>query len=256
MRFAFWGSLALGLPLLAFCPVRADDQADMKVVVDKAIKAAGGEAKLKKLKAMTWKAKGTFTEGNRDIGLTIDASIQGTKQAKLDLSADVNGNTVTINLVVNSDKGWVKHPKLNGGVENLPKEILAFLKNDFYALRLAQMLVALKDKDCKLSALGEVKIDDKPAVGIKVTRKGQAEVDVYFDQKTSLPVKCTIKGKEDANGQERTHEFFFSEFKKAGGVQHFTKILFKRDDKKMIEVELSDIETVDKHDDGVFAKPD
>jgi hypothetical protein len=253
MRVALWGSLTLCLALVAPYSARSDDQADMKAVVDKAIKAAGGQAKLKKLKAMTWKGKGTFTAGKQEVTFTIDASIQGAKQAKLDLHAEHNGQSFEAGLVINGDKGWFKGPK---GVEVITKELLAFLKNDFGALRLAQMLVPLKDKGCKLSALGEVKIGDKPALGIKVTRKGHADVDVYFDKKTHLPVKCTIKGKEDGNGQEKTHEFFLSEFKDAGGVKHFTKVLFKRDDKKMMEVELSDIETVDKHDAELFAKPE
>jgi hypothetical protein len=253
MRVVFWGSLALCLSLVVSPLARADEQADMKAVVDKAIKAAGGQAKLKKLKAMTWKAKGSFTDGNREVAFTIDASIQDTRQAKLDLHAEHNGQSIEAGLVINGDKGWFKGPK---GVETIPKELLAFLKDDFGALRLAQTLVPLKDKGCTLSSLGEVKIGDKPALGIKVARKGHADVDVYFDKKTHLPVKCTVKGKEDGNGQEKTHEFFLSEFKDAAGVRHFTKVLFKRDDKKMMEVELSDIEAVDKHDDGVFAKPE
>jgi hypothetical protein len=253
MRAAFWGSFAVCLLLVVYSPAWADDQADMKAVVDKAIKAAGGEAKLKKLKAVTWKAKGTVSHDNKKANFTIDASLQGIKQAKLDISAEVDGQSRDVGLVINDDKGWEKNPNR---VEAIPKEILTFLKNDFYALRLAQMLVALKDKECKMSSLGEVKVENKPALGIKVTRKGHADVDLYFDKKTHLPVKCTIKGKEGKDNQEHTHDFFFSEFKKTQGVQHFTKVVFKRDDKSMIEVELSDIQAVDKLDKETFAKPE
>ena len=39
---------------------RADDQADLRKVIDKAIKASGGEEKLAKFKAETFKMKGKF----------------------------------------------------------------------------------------------------------------------------------------------------------------------------------------------------
>jgi hypothetical protein len=255
MRAGVCGWLVAGLLVAAASPARADDQADMRALVDKAIKAAGGQAKLKKLKAVTWKAKGSVHADNRDIEITMEASMQAADQGRLDLTAEVNGNTVTIALVLNRDKGWVKHPK-SDKVEAIPKELLAVFNTDFRAVRLAQMLTPLKDKACTLSSLGEVKIDDRPALGIKVVRKGHADVDIFFDKKTHLPVKCQTKVKESKGGQEVTHDYFFSDAKKTAGVLHFTKVTFKRDDKTFLEVELSDIETVDKLDDSTFAKPD
>jgi hypothetical protein len=41
-------------------PARADDAADAKATVDKAIKAHGGEEKLSKFKGETWTGKGTY----------------------------------------------------------------------------------------------------------------------------------------------------------------------------------------------------
>ena len=39
---------------------RADDAKDPQAILDKAIKALGGEEKLSKVKAASWKAKGTI----------------------------------------------------------------------------------------------------------------------------------------------------------------------------------------------------
>jgi hypothetical protein len=253
MRAGSCGWLVAGLLLAAAGPARADDQADMRALVDKAIKAAGGQAKLKKLAAMTWKAKGTAHVDNRDIELTMEASMQGPDQGRLDISVVECGRTASVGLVLNKDKGWFKAPNRTDVV---PKHLLTMLLADYRALRLAQMLTPLKDKACTLSSLGEVKIDDRPALGIKVVRKGYTDVDIFFDKKTHLPVKCQTKVKEDKDGQEVTHDYYFSDAKKTAGVLHFTKVTFKRDDKTFLEVELSDIETVDKLDDSTFAKPD
>jgi hypothetical protein len=253
MRALWYGSFVVWQVLVAADSVRADDQADMKALVDKAIKAAGGEAKLKTFQAFTWKAKGTVHIGDKKAEITIDASMQAADQCRLDMTAEIDGQTRNVSLVINKDKGWFKGPKQANAI---PKEILPALLTDFRALRLAQMLLGLKHKDCKLSALGEVKVGDQDAVGIKASRKGFADVDIYFDKKTALPVKCQAQVIDNKENKELSHEFFFSDPKDTGGVKHFTKILFKRDGNKMIEVELSEIKSVDKLDGSIFAKPE
>ena len=55
-------------------PVRAaDPQQDAIAIVDKAIKALGGEEKLSKVKAVSWKAKGTITFMGNDNPITTQA---------------------------------------------------------------------------------------------------------------------------------------------------------------------------------------
>jgi hypothetical protein len=254
MRAVSCFSFVAGFALAGAGLARADDQADLKAVVDKAIKAAGGEAKLKAFKAFTWKGKGTVEIGEKKVDITIDSgSMQGLDQAHLDMTAEINGKTENVAIVVNKDKGWFKSPRR---VESIPKELFPFLKTDLRALRLTQMLVPLKHKECKLSALGETKINEQDAVGIKVERKGFADVDIYFDKKTGLPVKCQTQVKDSKEGGEVAHEFFFSAPKEMGGIKHFTKVVIHRDGKKMIEIEMSDIKTVDKLEDSAFAKPE
>src|SRR5262249_4420571 len=176
--------------LLAFGGlVRADDQADMRALVDKAVKAAGGQAKVAKLAAVTWKAKGTLNIKDQKISLTIDSSWQGLDQCKLDLQAEVMNRTESALIVFNKGKGWLK---VRDRTMDAPKEFRTFLLPDLYALRLAQTLLPLKDKACKLSPLGELKIGDRDTVGVKATRKGYPDVDIFFDKKTMLPVKCQL----------------------------------------------------------------
>jgi hypothetical protein len=47
--------------------VRADDQSAAEALIDKAVQAMGGETKLAKLRAATWKAKGTFHSGAKQL---------------------------------------------------------------------------------------------------------------------------------------------------------------------------------------------
>jgi hypothetical protein len=232
--------------------VRADDQTEMQALVDKAVKAAGGKDKLARLAAATWKSKGRLNIKDETIGLTVDASWQGLDQCKLDLSADVMGRTETAILIINKKKGWLK---VRDRVQEAPKDFLTLLKPDLYALRSVQMLLPLQDKTCKLSPLGELKIGDQETVGIKVTRKGYPDLDIFFDKTSMLAVKCQMMFKDSRGGQEVSHEFFFSAYKATDGLSHFTKVTFKRDGNQHLETEVSELQALETLDNGTFDKP-
>src|SRR5947209_2079628 len=103
MRAVGYTSFVVWLFLIGAGRAWADDQADLKALVDKAIKAAGGEAKLKDFKAFTWKGKGTVWVGEKKAAITIDASMQGRNQCRLDMTAEIDGRTENVGLVIDKD---------------------------------------------------------------------------------------------------------------------------------------------------------
>jgi hypothetical protein len=252
MRQTLTGFAAVGLLWAAAGAGRAEDQKAVTAVIDRAIKAGGGEAKLKKIQAATWKAKGAVKEGGKQATITIEASVQGFDQFRMDLTMEENGNTHNALFVMNKDKAWAKE---SNRVKPAPKEVMTIIKAETYALRLAQLLYPLKDKACKLSSLGELKIGDNQTVGIKAKRKGFPEVDIYFDKKSGLPAKVQLNVKERGEA-EKIHEWVLSAPKKMGGVTQFTKLKFTRDGKHLLDAEVSDLEAKDKFEASTFAKPE
>jgi hypothetical protein len=216
--------------------------------VGAAIKAAGGEATLDKLKIVTLKGKGTVQEGEQEGTFTIETTVQGGDRFRLELIMD---GTEKALLVLSGDKGWRK-----GGdrVRDLPAEIITLLKAELRALRMAQMLTPLKEKERKLSPLGEVQIKDRSALGIKVAEKDHPDVDLYFDKETHLPLWCELKVKERADN-EVTTEWIFSEFTELAGIKHPKKVSLNRDGTKIMEMEISELKPVEKVDEKIFAKP-
>jgi ABC-type Na+ transport system ATPase subunit NatA len=117
-------------------------------------------------------------------------------------------------------------------------------------------LVPLKEKDYKLSTLGETKVGKKAAVGIKVTRKDHRDVNLFFDKDTGLLVKTETTIKDFmAGGQELNQETVMSDFKEIEGRKLPTKVVISRDGKKFVDGETSDQKYSDKLEDSVFAKP-
>ena len=108
MSFVFRAMLGSMFLLVMALPLRADDADTAKAIIEKAIKAAGSEEKLAKLKAATMKFKGIIHQPDMNISFTGEIVSQGADQTRVVIQADVNGQAFTITEVLNRDKGWKK----------------------------------------------------------------------------------------------------------------------------------------------------
>src|SRR5262245_43078782 len=88
----------------------ADDQAELRGVIDKAIKAQGGEAKLGKYKATTLTIQGKFHGLGNPVDYTGEIVYQIPSQMKFGIEVDVMGQKFKVVQVLNGDKGWMKQP--------------------------------------------------------------------------------------------------------------------------------------------------
>jgi hypothetical protein len=233
------------LALAAAKAARADDQADLRKVIDKAMKAMGGEEKLGKYKAHTWKGKGKYYGMGDGVDYTASGSIQFPDQYRLEIE-----NVFT--LVLNKGKGWVV---ANGQTTEMDKDQLEEQKEELYA-NWVTSLVPLKDKAYKLTAVGDAEVDKRPAVGIKVSRAGHQDINLFFDKDTGLLVKTErrVKAREQG-GMEVNQETWMSDYKDVEGIKVALKFTIKRDGKLFVEGEDSDLKLLEKLDDSVFAKP-
>lgn len=231
----------------------ADDQAEMRALIDKAIKATGGEAKLAQLNAATFKGKGKFYGMGEGIDYTGDWALQHPDKTRVQIEFTAGGMMFTIIRVLNGDKAWSKFNDKTQTVDS--KEEIAEGQEAAYVAWVTR-LVPLKDKDFQLAPLGEVKIDGKPAVGVRVSHKGRRDVNLFFDKEKGLLLKVETVIKDPmAAGQEMTQEALYSEHKEVNGVQAAMKVVINRDGKKFIDLEVTEIELKEKLDDSVFGKP-
>jgi hypothetical protein len=243
--------LLFGLVLAAAVPGRADDAAPLRALVEQSIQAHGGEAALAKFRAGSVKLKGTAHAMGLAIPFTGEVLTQGSDQLRVAIDVEVNGQKFSFVSVLNRDKGWIR---MNDQTREMDRELVAEAQAQAYVGWVSSLL-PLKDKSFQLSPLGEVKIDDKPAVGVRVTRKGSRDVSLYFDKKTHLLVKTESVVKDETTGMEVTQETFFSDYKEVEGSKQAATLTIKRDGKRHLEAEVFDYKIFDKLDDSVFAKP-
>jgi len=230
-------------------PVRADDEdAKVRRVVAKAIKAHGGADKLKKFQASVSKSKGKFYGLGEAIEYTEEMSIQLPDRSRIDIDA-TNFKFVQ---VFKGDKGW---QKIGDNTIDMTKEQVAERQEEMRAAVVSH-LAALTDKAYELSALGDMKVGDRMAVGVRVQHKDHRDVSLFFDKENGLLLKSETRGKDTMNeGKEFASETFFSAYKKVEGVMVAHKIDIKRDGKQFVEAEMSEVKLSEKLDDSVFTKP-
>jgi hypothetical protein len=229
----------------------ADDQVVARKIVDQAVKALGGAEQLAKMKSLAWKSKSKLTFGDAMADLNEDWFAKGVGKFHVDVTATINGNNVNGTVVISGDKGWIKaRDKTN----EVPKEAQNAIRQVFRSGRLVQLLSQLKDKPYELSPLGELKVDTTDAIGVRIIEKDRADVSVFFDKKTHLPIKIEVRAAEMEGGAEVNYEVFLSDFKDFDGIKHPTKLVLKRDGKTFLESEISDVKPQDV-DDATFDKP-
>ena len=246
MRKTWTNLLAVAL-ILGWCGgARAEKKDEARAILTKAIDAAGGAAKLEKQKAATFKEKGTYY-GMGDGGLpyTGKYSLQFPGQFRMEIEG-------VFTMVLDGDKGWIKSPE--GTKDMDAKQVAA----ERFAHRAGWMasLIPLQDKAFTLTVVDGIKVDDKPTVGLKATRKDYPQVLLYFDKTSNLLVKSEFKTESaELMFKVVTMEVFYSNHKEVDGAKVPTRIVLKRDGKKYVEAEVLEYKAEGKLDQKVFAKP-
>jgi len=242
------GLSAAGVFALVFTSAsRADDAEQARAIVHKAIKAMGGEEKLAKFKTHTWKSKGIFYGMGDGVPYIAIYAISWPDKFRF----EVEGGFMIY--VLDGDKGWVQ--AMGGEAHEFTKEEMAVQKENHYGSWVTT-LIPLKDKAFTLTLLGESKVADKPAVGVKVSHKDRPDVKLYFDKESGLLVKSEnkIKVMEEGN-KEVTQETLYDNHQQIEGAWIAMKITQFRDGKKFVEGENFDLKSVDKLDEKLLSKP-
>ncbi|HEV3146150.1 MAG TPA: hypothetical protein VGZ47_19850 [Gemmataceae bacterium] len=246
MRFT--GFIALVLIVLLAGTLHAEDAKD---ILQKAVTAQGGAGNAAKLQNTFLKGKSSITDGGNGLSLAFEISMQGLDQAKMEL--EIN-SMFHLTVGLNKDKAWRFDPNQNKTEEG-KKEETALLRQFLMTLRAAASPASITGKDLQLTHGGEGKVNDAEVVILRISQKEQADISLYYDKKTGLPLKAETRLREPNGNMEASYEFFFSDFKEVDGIKHFTKFKFVREGKDIAEVELSDFKVDQKFDASTFEKP-
>jgi hypothetical protein len=247
MRTRLIASL-IGVLLLA-AGARAEDET--RAILAKAIKAHGGEKAQDKFKAGQTKTKGKL-EILGGIEFTEESSFMLPDKFKETMEMTVMGEKVRVVTVYNGKKAIIE---ANGKEVEVDDKIKDSLKDALYAMKVGQLVSLVKDKGFELSALGEVKVEGKAAVGVRVASKGRKDISLYFNKETGLLAKVEHRTIDPMNGNEITEERIITEYTKTDGVPTPKRLTIKHDGEKFMELEVLETKRLEKIDDTEFDKP-
>ncbi|HEY7329431.1 MAG TPA: hypothetical protein VH592_17465 [Gemmataceae bacterium] len=220
-----------------------DEDAKMREIVAQAIKAHGGD-NLEKMKGSITRTKGKIL----DLEYTTETSLQLPDRSRTVAESKL-GKFVQI---INGDKGWVKLGDLS---RECVKEELDEMREQLNAAQITHLFV-LSDREYRLSPLGEEKIDDRQAVGVRVEHKGFRDIHLYFDKENNLLLKVETRIKDPLRGgEEVAAETVYSDYKNVDGVMTANRMTIKYDGKTYIEGEITDVKYSEKLEDNMFDKP-
>jgi hypothetical protein len=238
--------------LVAFASAGRAADDDPKDIITKAIKAHGGEEFLTKHKAAQSKNKGKINiPGVGEVDFTQEVMYMLPDKFKDSFEFQVMGQNIKVQTLVNGDKISLE---LNGKEIPGADKVKEAMKEVGHVMNVAR-LVPLKEKGYELSIIGEDKVEGKKVVGVRVTKKDQKDVNLFFDKETGLLAKLEFRSVAPGTENEVTEERIVKEYEKnKDGIPLPKKIIIKHDGKQFLEAEVVEIKYFEKLDDSEFKK--
>jgi hypothetical protein len=241
-----WSTIVL---LVTASALPAQDTA--RAIVERAATAHGGLGRLARLRADRIQVKGNVIIEDKETPFTAETTVQLPGQFKNVMTVTTSKGRVTLVQILNGDKVLVT---LDGQPQKVEGTAISEMRDTFALNRAIRLAPLLMERNYDLATLDEVKVGDRPALGVRVTARGQRELKLYFDKETNLLVK-TEHMLEGPDGKTSKQEVFYGDFRDLGGYKRPLKLAAYRDGKKVMEAEIVDVKYLDRLDEEEFSKP-
>jgi hypothetical protein len=204
----------LAIALVPILTGTAAAQDDPRPIIEKAVKALGGEEVLGRRGATHTRVKASFLGvpgGGALPGLEMSGEMwtqPGSERMVMVIS--IGGQKMNITRCLHGGKGWTQD---DGAVHDMPAAELDEAKQSNYVDDVMSLLPLLKDKQFTLKGLGKQKVDGAERVGVRVTSAGHPDVTLWFDPEAGYPKRVEYKAKSVALNKEVASAIDFDDYK-------------------------------------------
>src|SRR5262245_33328547 len=249
MRMFPGSALLVGLVWTAG-PAPAADRDAALAVVEQAIKAHGGDTRLARAQQMTRTGTGTLATVGKETPFSEELTLSLPDRYRHSVDLGPNAQTKTrVVVVLAKDKGG---QQAGGMTLEVGPERLEELRGDAYLLWLTTLVPLAKDDGLTLAPQPDDRVGKAPAAVIKVSRKGQPDVRMFFDKASGLLVKTERRTREAAS--EFVQEHYYTEHKDFDGVKLPTQVIEMRSGQKFVQLTGLSYKFLGSVDDGHFGK--
>jgi hypothetical protein len=224
---------------------------DPETLIHRAIRGHGGADKLDRLRLVREQTTGTLDLLGKKIVFTSETWQRLPGQFRHTLTSEVGGKQLTMIQVYDGKQGWVQE----GGItRDASKQALAGWKAMAHAAHVSSLTPLLAaDKGYRLTLLEEVKVMDRPALGVRITCPEQREVCLWFDRATGLLVRRDSR--PHPGSAESVQQEIFSEFKDVNGLKRPSRVQILLNGVPHVEATIRSTQFLQRVDDKEFTKP-
>ena len=182
-----------------------------RALIERAIKALGGAEIVNQQVAIRMKVKGKLSSEALGQTLVMEGEAwEFNKRTRLSFQSDFLGTKIEATLVIDGEKSWIS---ANGRVQDFGKDEIAAQRITRHQDRVTDLTPLLTDKGFTFAPLPDIKVEDRPAAGVKVSYKDQPDTSLYFDKETGLLIKYAYRAKLSHDKQEALHETILSDYR-------------------------------------------
>jgi hypothetical protein len=227
----------------------ASAQETPREVIQRSIKAHGGEEKLARITCDKVRVQGVLHVGDDDVPFVAVTYVQLPSQFKNTVDLTVNESKITLVQILNGEKTQVTK---DGQPQKVTDAMDREMRETIHLERAVRLVPLLTDKAFQMTMLEESKVNNQPVSGVKVSMKGHKDLRLYFDKETNLLVK-TEHGFDDKDGREVKQEEYYGAFKDlGGGFKRPTRVTAYRDGKKIMDAQLLEVTYLEKIPESEF----
>jgi hypothetical protein len=243
---------AIALILCGFSTGQGQTNDEPQAIIQKAIKAMGYDKEPKDVKGYRTTAKGTLEIMGASLPFTQTVNTYHSGQFRDSMELEANNMKIPVITVFDGNKGWIE---VNGKLLPQDDKITAELKEVASLLKIGRLSALLDKQKYELAAIGEVEVNEKPALGVRITRKKGKDLNIFFDKKSHMVTKIERTSLDPASGMEVQEERIIKSYQDKDGRKIPHKIMVIRDGKKLLEGEVIDNVQLNSIDANEFDMP-
>jgi RNA polymerase sigma factor (sigma-70 family) len=233
-------------------PPPAPPQGGLRSLIDKAVKAHGGQAKVARWRTTRLKMEGKLVAQDQEQPLTLLETWRLPGEYRSETTVERRGVTTTSIGVLGKDKGWLA--LTTGQTVDLDKEGTEILRDSAVTQGLG-LLALLSDEGNQLASSGEAPVNGREAVGVLVKSSVRRDLRLYFDKDSGLLLSEVHSSKLPGEDKRTLQQVYFSDYQEKDGVKYPRRIVLYGDGVMTIDAKVTDLEFPAKVDDKLFAKP-
>lgn len=224
-----------------------------RALVERAIEAHGGEARLLRLPAVASRGIGTLYLQGNEHPFSTATLVQLPDGFRNETRVNIDGREIALVQGLKGRRGW---SQTGGQVTALGDAEVAEIVEQMHAERAASLIPLRPGGGCQLRLAGEALVKGRPAWEVKVASKGHRDIGLFFEKSTGLLVKSETMVLD--RGQKKTilQEKIVNEFRTVDGLVSPKRVSVYREGERYLELEIVEYRRVEKLDDKLFAPPD